>query len=412
MTDTVVDGALDGLKVIDMTAMLAGPYASMMLADQGASVIKVEPPGGDNTRRVGPHLEGALAQGDGGFGGYFASINRNKRSIVIDLKSEDGLAVLRDLVRSADVLLENYRLGVMDRLGLGYEKLREINPRLVYASVRGFGDPRGGESPYANWPAYDPVAQSMGGIMAITGPVPGGNPTKIGPGVGDIIPAMFSAFGIVSACWRAQRTGQGQYVDVAMVDSILAICERIIFQYSGTGQVPGVSGNGHPLLCPFGLFQAKDGWISLAIPKDHFWDHFVKLIGRPELATDPRFLTNEIRLSNNDETVAVVTEWTSARTRAEITEVLGGEVPFGPVYRADDIFADPHFAVRKMLEQVEQPGAADKLTIAGTPVRMTETPGGVRHRAPLTGEHTDEILSEFGFDPERIEHLRASGAVA
>lgn len=410
MTDSA--GALAGLKVIDLTMMLAGPYASMMLADQGASVIKVEPPGGDNTRRVGPHLAGALPQEEGGFGGYFASINRNKRSIVIDLKSDQGKAVLLDMIRQADVLIENYRLGVMDRLGLGYETLREINPRLVYASVRGFGDTRTGASPYADWPAYDPVAQSMGGIMAITGPEPGGAPTKIGPGVGDIIPAMFAAFGVVSACWNAQRTGQGQYVDVAMVDSILAICERIVFQYSATGEAPGVAGNGHPLLCPFGLFQARDGWVSLGVPNDKFWQRFTDLIGRPELADDPDFVTNEARLENHLRTNGLVADWCGARSRAEIAEILGGKVPFGPVFAADDVFGDPHFAARSMLEQVDQPGTDTKLTIAGTPVRMTGTPGGVRQRAPMMGEHTDAIMTEFGFDADRISQLRGTGIIA
>lgn len=272
-------GALDGLTVVDLTQMLAGPYASMMLADQGARVIKVEPPGGDETRRTGPHIENALRIEDGGYGSYFASINRGKESIVLDLKQEAGKEVLLRLIESADVVIENFRAGVMERLGLGYEALAKVNPRLVYATLRGFGDRRSGASPYADWPAYDPVAQAMGGIMGITGSVPGGPPTKVGPGVGDILPAMFLSFGIASACWRAQRTGRGQFVDVGMVDSVLAVCERIIFQYSSTGVVPRPEGNGHPLLCPFGMFPAKDGFVSIGIPRDEFWRLYAVLCG-------------------------------------------------------------------------------------------------------------------------------------
>lgn len=404
-------GALDGLVVLDLTQMLAGPYATMMLADQGARVIKIEPPGGDLTRHNGPHMEGALKIDRGGFGAYFGSINRNKESLVLDLKKPAGKAALLQLVRQADVLVENYRSGVMDRLGLGYEVLAEVNPRLVYGALRGFGDPRTGVSPYVKWPAYDPVAQAMGGIMGITGPTPGGEPTKIGPGVGDIIPAMFLAYGIAAACWRAQRTGEGQFVDVGMVDGVLAVCERMVFQYSASGKAPGPEGNGHPLLCPFGLFPAKDGYVSLGVPNDRFWVPLVALMGRPELATDPRYLTNEARVALRAEVDAIVGAWTSRHTKRELVDLLGGEIPFGPVFDAADVFADPHFRVRGMLVETEQPGAVRPLTIAGTPVRMSETPGGVRHRAPMTGEHTEATLEDFGFTPQQIEQLRADAVI-
>jgi len=405
-------GALDGLVVVDLTQMLAGPYASMMLADQGARVIKVEPPGGDLTRRTGPHMDDGLRMEQGGFGAYFASINRGKESIVVDLKQEAGKEVLLRLVRDADVLIENYRSGVMERLGLGYETLAQHNPRLVYAALRGFGDRRSGDSPYASWPAYDPVAQAMGGIMAITGPVPGGAPTKIGPGVGDIVPAMFLSFGIASACWRAQRTGKGQFVDVGMVDSVLALCERIVFQHSTTGAVPGPEGNGHPLICPFGLFPAKDGYVSLGIPRDEFWRSFVELAGMPELASDPRYASSAARLARRDEVDRLVSRWTSARTKSELAGILGGKVPFGPVFDAEDIFSDPHFRERAMLVEVEQPGAKRRLTIANTPLRMSQTPGGVKRRAPLVGEHTDALLAEFGYDACKRHELRSLGVIA
>jgi len=404
-------GALEGVVVLDLTMMLAGPFGSMMLADQGATVIKIEPVGGDNTRRIGPHLKGEISREAGGYGAYFGSINRNKRSICIDFKTKEGIALFHEMVKQADAVIENYRGGVADRLGNSYETLREINPAIVYVSVRGFGDRRGGESPYAHWPAYDPVAQSMGGIMGITGAERGGMPTKVGPGVGDIIPAMYAAFGLVSAVFRARQTGEGQYVDIGMVDAIMATCERSIFQRGMTGENPGVEGNHHPLLCPFGLFRAKDGWVSIACPNEKFWEILTRLLGRPELASDPRIGLNDQRLEHRQEIIDFVEAFTMPRTRAEIAEVLGGHIPFGPVYTADDQFNDPHFAVRDMLSVVKHPGTETDVTIANTPVKMTGTPGGVRARAPLQGEHTDEILSEFGISPERISELRASGAV-
>ena len=404
-------GALDGLVVLDLTQMLAGPYATAMLADQGARVIKIEPPGGDNTRRGGPHLPGALTIDERGYGAYFGSVNRNKDSLVLDLKKPSAKRALKRMVKGADALIENYRAGVMERLGLGYETLAELNPKLVYGSLRGFGDPRCGESPYADWPAYDPVAQAMGGMMGITGPVPGGAPTKIGPGLGDIVPAMFLAFGVMSACWHAQRTGRGQFVDVAMVDGVLAVCERIVYQYSTSGKAPGPEGNGHPLLSPFGLFPAKDGYVSLGVPNDRFWVPFVEKMGHPELATDPRYLTKEDRVARRAEVDAMVADWTRQYTKQQLTELLGGEIPFGPVFSAADIFADPHFRARSMLVETEQPGATQPLTLAGTPVRMLGTPGGVHRRAPLTGEHTDSTLADLGFDADEIAALRADGAL-
>ncbi len=399
-------GALDGLVVLDLTRMLAGPFATMMLADQGARVIKIEPPEGDGTRRTGPHLPGAQRLEDGGYGAYFASINRNKSSLTLDLKKPEAKAVLRRLVRRADVLVENYRAGVMDRLGLGYEQLAQENPRLVYAALRGFGDPRSGRSPYADWPAYDPVAQAMGGVMGITGPQINGAPTKVGPGVGDLVPAMFLAFGIASACFHAQRTGQGQFVDVAMVDAVLALCERPVYQYSVTGIAPRPEGNGHPLLCPFGLFPARDGHVSLGVPNDRFWVPLVEHMGRPDLATDERYATNEARVARRDEVEAMVAEWTGRHTKAELSAMLGGEIPYGPVFDAADIFADPHFRERRMLVETEQPGADRPLTLANTPIRMSATPGGVQRRAPTVGEHTGEILAAFGFEAGEIAALR------
>ncbi|MGD9802140.1 MAG: CaiB/BaiF CoA transferase family protein [Hyphomicrobiaceae bacterium] len=402
-------GALDGVLVIDFTQMLSGPFAAMMLADQGARVIKVEPPGGDRTRKFGPFRPGQLTMAEGGYGGYFASTNRNKEGLCVDLKSPAGREVILRLAAKADIVIENFRAGVMERLGLGYETLADINPRLVYGAIRGFGDARTGKSPYGEWPAYDVVAQAMGGIMGITSTEPGGQPTKIGPGVGDIVPAMQCAFGLVTALYRAQATGIGQFVDVSMVDGVLALCERIVFQHSIDGTVPGPEGNSHPLLCPYGLFPSKDGWVAIGCPHDDFWNLLARQMGRDDLARDERYLTTPQRLERRTEVEGAVAAWTSARTKAEIADALGGKVPFGPVLRVDEIFADGHTSARNMLATVELPGVPEHpLVIADTAIKMTGTPGGVHARAPLVGEHTASILADIGYTAQEVADLTAS----
>jgi len=403
-----MNGALAGTRVIDLTQMLAGPYCTMMLADQGAEVIKIEPVGGDPTRFFGPFRED---DDERHFGGYFQSTNRNKLSIAVDLKQPEGRDILLSLIRDADILVENFRAGVMDRLGIGYEVLANENPRLVYAAIRGFGDPRTGSSPHVDRPAFDVVAQAMGGAMGITGP-DARTPIKIGPGIGDIFPASLAAFGILAAYHHASRTGQGQFVDVAMYDGIVALCERAIYQYSYTGLSPMPEGNQHPILCPFGVFAASDGQVTIGCPRDTFWVELVSIIGRPELGTDPRFATNNQRLAHRTETVEIVEDWTRDRTKAEIAEALGVRVPFGPVNTAADIYADPHMKAREMLVDVEHPGSRNPVTIASTPIRMTATPGGVARRAPLTGEHTNSLLTRAGLSDEVIAKLRAMKVVS
>jgi crotonobetainyl-CoA:carnitine CoA-transferase CaiB-like acyl-CoA transferase len=383
-----MNGPLHGLRVLDLTRALAGPYCTMLLADLGADVVKVESPEGDLTRAAAPLPEGAP------FGGYFQSVNRNKRSVVLDLKSQDGRDVLLSLVPHASAVVENYRTGVMDRLGLSYELLREVNPAIVYGSVRGFGDPRGGESPYTDWPAFDVTAQAWGGFMGITGTADG-TPQQAGPGVGDIFPGTLLALGIVSALLHARQTGEGQYVDVAMYDGVLAMCERIVPVYSYTGEVPRPQGNAHPQFCPFGIFPASDGHVSIAAPTNNHWRALCEIIARDDLGIDDRFKNVVVRIQHRDEVVALLSDWTRTRTRAEIVEALGGRVPVGPVNTVEDIVADPHIAARDMLAEVEQPGLDRPVLVPNNPIKLTGTPSGVRRRAPLLGEHTDEVLKEW-----------------
>ncbi len=273
-------GPLAGLRVLDFTQALAGPFCTQQLSDLGAEVVKVEGlDGGDLIRSSGPFHE---ADPGRQYGGYFESINRGKRSIAIDLKTTEGVAIIKRLVPDFDVVTENFRVGVMDRLGLSYETLAALNPRLVYAAVRGFGDPRTGASPYMNWPAFDVVAQAMGGMMGITG-LAGGQPIKIGPGVGDTVPALYAALGIVSAVLHARETGEGQFLDVAMTDAVLGVCERIVYQRSFAHQKPGPEGNHHPFLLPFGIYPARDGFVAIACPGDAFFSALCLALGAVDL---------------------------------------------------------------------------------------------------------------------------------
>ena len=401
-------GALSDLRIVDLTQMLAGPICTQMLADHGAQVIKVESLVGDGIRASGPFRSDDTEHA---FGGYFQSVNRNKSSIALDLKQEEAKAIFIRLVQGADVVVENFRAGVMERLGLGYETLRAVKPELVYATVRGFGDPRSGASPYAHWPAYDVVAQAMGGIMSITGE-PGGAPTKIGPGIGDIVPGLMLGLGILAAVHHARRTGEGQFVDVAMVDGVLALCERTVYQQSYEGRTPGPEGKRHPLLCPFGLFPASDGWVAIGCPDEKLWARLARAIGRADMVDDPRYATNPARVAHADDVIAAVEAYTGPRSKAQLAEALGGSVPFGPVCTARDIFDDPHYRIREMIVDVEHPGCASPVQIAGVPIKMSATPGGVRRRAPRLGEHTDEVLRDLGITPQQIERLRVARVVA
>ncbi len=389
-------GPLAGLRVVDLTQVLSGPYATMLLADLGADVVKIEPPGGDVARQWGPHVPG---NGPDGYGGYFASVNRNKRSVVLDLKDDAGRQALLALLASADVLVENFRVGVMDRLGLPYEVLHERFPRLVYASIRGFGDPRTGLSPYADWPAFDIIAQAMGGVLGITGS-DADHPVKVGPGIGDIFPGALAALGILAAVRNAEATGKGQLVDVAMYDSVLSMTERIVYQQAMTGSSPVPQGNTHPLLCPYGVVATATGFVTVAAPSDHHWRLLTELIGRHELADDPRYATNQDRLAHPDDVYAAVEAWSRGLPTRAVLEALGGRIPCGPVNSAADIAADPHVAAREMIVRVDHP-AGGTIDIAGTPIKLTGTPATGVVRAPRLGEHTVQVLAEVSARPAR-----------
>ena len=394
------NGILAGVRVLDLSRMLSGPYATMMMADHGAEVIKIEDATGDTSRANGP-----FRADDPGhdWAGYFVSLNRSKKSLRVDLKSAEGKATLRNLVRTADVLVENFRPDVMERLGLSYESLAAINPRLVYAAIRGFGDPRTGESPYANWPAYDVVAQAMGGVISVTGPDLD-HPTKVGPGIGDIFAGSLAAFGILAALREAEATGQGQFLDVAMYDAMLSLCERLVYQHDFDGTVPAPEGNGHPLLAPFGLYPAKDGMVAIGVVDDAFWRSLAQVMGRPELATDPAFTTRAARKVNMAQVNALVSDWTSGLTKGELTERLGGLIPFGPANDIAAIFADPHVASRGMIATIPHAESGKRpWRVAATPLRFAAHPAP----APLAPPRLDEHAALAKITPQPTIDARA-----
>ena len=395
-------GILHGIRVLDLSRMLSGPYCTMMLADHGAEVIKIEDPGGDTSRANGPFR---ADDPNHDWAGYFVSLNRSKHSVVLDLKSEPGKADLRALVATADVLVENFRPGVMERLGLPYEALATINPRLVYAAIRGFGDPRSGASPYADWPSYDVVAQAMGGLISLTGP-DAATPTKVGPGMGDVFAGALMSFGILAALREAEATGRGQFLDIGMYDAMISLCERAIYQHDFDGSVPGPEGNGHPLLSPFGIFAAADGHVAIGVVDDAFWRALTVAMGQPDLGNDPRFASRAARKDHAAIVNPMVAAWTSTLTKAQLAALLGGKLPFGPVNTVADIFADPHVAARRMIATI--PHADPNLRpwrVAANPLRFGANPGPApAPPARLGAQKARDFLppEQSAIDPRRM----------
>ncbi|WP_049972403.1 succinyl-CoA:mesaconate CoA-transferase [Haladaptatus cibarius] len=378
--------ALSDLRVLDLTQVLAGPYCTMLLADLGADVVKVERPGGDLIRPNPPFVGD-----DDAYGGYFQSINRGKRSLELDLTDEDDRADFLRLAKDADVVVENFRAGTMEKFDLEYETLRERNPELVYASIRGFGDPRTGETHRQGQPSFDLIAQALGGVMQITGDKDG-PPTKVGPGIGDLFTATLNAVGVLAALHHRDRTGEGQYVDTAMYDSMISLCERTVYQYSYTDEVPNRRGNSHPTLFPYNAFETADGYVVIAAFGDNHWTALCEAMERPDLAAD--FPTTADRLKHRELLRGEIAEWTAVHSADDVCDLLEGAVPCAPVQDVADVFEDDHVDARDMLVDVEQPGTDESVTIAGTPIKMSETPPEPGTRAPLLDEHREELFGE------------------
>ncbi len=395
-------GPLDGITILDLTWVLSGPYGAMVLCDLGAEVIKVErPPHGDLARTTGPHINGVS--------GYFMSINRGKKSISIDLAKEEGKELFLKLVEQADVVVENFTPGAMDGLGLGYEALRERNPRIIYAATSGFGQ----TGPDRLRPALDVVVQGMGGVMSITGH-PGGPPTRPGLSLGDIAGGLFTAIGVLAALQERERSGEGQLVDVSMLDCQVAILENAFMRYFATGNAPGPIGTRHPSATPFQAFPTKDGYLVLALwgGAEHQWEMLCALLGTPELIYDERFATNADRTEHHAELEPIMFEAMKKRSTDEwLREFDAVGIPCGPLNTIPEAAEHPQVRAREMLVEVDHP-VAGKLPLANTPVKLSRTPGGIKGPAPAIGQHTDEVLRELLNTSEaEIARLRESGVL-
>ncbi len=378
--------ALDDVRVLDLTQVLAGPYCTMLLSDLGADVVKIERPGGDLIRPNPPFVTD-----DDAYGGYFQSVNRGKRSLEMDLTDEADRGDFLELVEDADVVVENFRAGTMEGFDLAYETLRERNPELVYASIRGFGDPRTGETDRQGQPSFDLIAQALGGVMEITGQEDG-PPSKVGPGIGDLFTATLNAVGILAALRHRDRTGEGQYVDTAMYDAMISMCERAVYQHSYTGEVPTRRGNSHPTLFPYNAFETDDGYVVVAAFGDNHWRALCEAMDRPDLAAE--YPATADRLANRESLRDEIADWTETLPADDICDRLEGSVPCAPVQDVADVFEDDHVRARDMLVEVEQPGAGEDVTIAGSPIKLSETPPEPGERAPLLDEHREELLGE------------------
>ena len=397
MTDTA--RALDGIRVIDLTQVMAGPFCCMLLGDMGADVIKVEPPDGETTR----HMEFELAPG---VSAPFLAVNRNKRGVTLDLKRPAAVAVLHRLVATADVLVENYRPGVTRRLGIDYEQLRAINSRLIYCSISGFGQ----TGPYAARGGYDLIAQGMSGIMSATGS-PDGPPVKVGVPVADLGAALFGIVGILCALRARRVTGRGQRVDTSLFEAGLALSAWEATEYWYTGEIPRRLGTAHRLNAPYQAFRASDGHFTVGAANNRLWPRFCQILGLEHLVGDPRFATVGDRMKNLSELERLIEAVTARRSRAHwLARCEEAGIPAGPINSVPEALADPQARARDMVQEYDYPGAG-RVRALGNPVKLSRSPARFRKRAPRLGEDTDAVLGELGLGAPEIGALRANGAV-
>ncbi len=373
---------LQNVLVVDFTRVLAGPFCTMTLADLGARVLKIEPPGGDEARGMGPFKNGHSL--------YFASINRGKEGVVLDLKTDAGREAARALAEKADVLVENYRPGTMERLGLGYESLAELNPRLIYASLSGFGQ----TGPYRDRGAYDVIVQAMSGMMGITGQLQG-PPTRVGASIGDMIPALYTVAGIMGALFERSQTGQGCQLDVSMMDSVFALTENALARYWLTEQNPAPLGNRHPAIAPFSTFATGDGTIVIACGNDSLWRQLCDCLEIPEGRDDSRFATNELRTENAEELAEFLEACLASRATEDWLErLLEAGIPAAKINRMSDLADDPHLRSRNMVQEIEQEGIGRMLT-PGSPIKSNRSDDDIRAAAPALGADTRRVLEEL-----------------
>ena len=395
------DGPLAGIKVLDLTRVLAGPYCTMFLGDLGAEVVKIEQPEvGDDTRAWGPPFAG-------GESAYFLCINRNKKSVTLDLKSNQAVGLLRRLAEGADVLVENFRPGTMERLGLGERELRAVNPRLIYASLSGFG----ADGPMKDWPGYDLIIQAWGGLMSVTG-MPDGEPTKVGVAIVDIVAGLMLGKAILAALFARERTGVGQKLETSLLEAEVACLINAGSNYLVGGVVPGRWGNAHPNIVPYQSFKSRDGYLVIGVASEGIWRRLCQAIGMPGLADDPRFARNPQRVEHRGELIDILTEIFLQRdTAAWMTLLIDAGVPCAPVQTIDQVFLAPQVIAREMVVEVPHP-TAGTIRMAGLPVKFSGTPASIRLAPPLLGQHTAEVLrSWLRLDDSAIDDLKSKGVI-
>lgn len=397
----VSSGALQGVRILDLTRVLAGPFCTMLLGDMGAEIIKIEEPGkGDDTRGYPPFLNG--------YSTYFTNLNRNKKSITLDLKKPEAKETFLELVKTVDVVIENYKPGTMEKLGLSYEKAKTVNPAIIYASISGFGQ----YGPYKDRPGYDIIGQAMGGLMSVSG-WPDSPPTRSGTAMGDILGGLNCCIGILAALKSRDNTGVGQHVDVSLVDSVVSSMETIIQLYLVEGRIPSRIGNRYEFIYPYDSFEAADGWVVIGVGGDEVWKRFCKAIDRADLLADASLAINKDRVANNQRLKGIVTEWTSARTVDDIVELLlAHSVPCSPIYTIDKVVNDPHIAgAREMIVEMDHP-IEGKMKVINCPIKFSDTKPTIRSTAPHLGEHTELVLQELlGMSKDEVARLKKSGAL-
>jgi crotonobetainyl-CoA:carnitine CoA-transferase CaiB-like acyl-CoA transferase len=392
---------LDDVFVVDLSRILSGPVSTMLLADMGAMVVKVEPPPlGDDSRQWGPPFVGGMST-------YFMSVNRNKKSLGLNLKSEEGRQVLWKLIERADVVIENFRPGVLEKLGFGYSDVSRVNPRTVYCSISGFGQ----TGPYRDRPGYDVIAQGESGVMDITG-YPDQPPVKLGPSLADVVTGLYAFQGILLALLARHRTGKGQHVDVSLLDSIVSTLTYHAMIYLTTGRSPRRNGNRHPSIVPYECFKASDGFVNIGVTNPKQWANLCTVLGFPELAADPRFEKMADRLSNYDKLKPIIDRAVAGMTRSQVMESLSEVgIPAGPVNTVAEILEDPQITAREMVVELLHPEHGP-LRFLGIPIKLSTNPGAVETLPPRFGEHNHEILKLLGYDENAIRRFAEAGAIS